>query len=453
MRQDRFSAATSGPMLALLLGVLGGLALLALASLDSGFGGPKIDRSGRIAISINGIDPRMARDVLLPTHGWTLQIHFPEHTEAAAREGLGVELRSERTGATIQIEDRLDYQDGFATLLIPKSLGLDEGLLSVRAFLRDTDGKQFEDSRRIRIRSWFGAAPIGSRQIIHFDFGVDRDGDGISDFLKDLEGFGLASPDQPRLARNVADQIEARAIARVEQAYDASDDPNQTGEGRDPVHVRFRLASDRGALITRICVGGSDPTQSASVGHVRFDRRNEDKTSTECGGEPIAGLFPAELEIYRDDGLYRDVLGPFLESEGGTPIGKHPDDSIAAIMEAADPHENATEPGRLAEIRRAIGVFGDVLGSIMAHEAGHALGLVAAGRPEVGLFGGGDRNSDAYAHNVNTLGEAEKELWLMNPGKSFTFEELAGDAESGVLNFRPLNYAYLRDRIVLADER
>jgi hypothetical protein len=450
MSRNPTRGAISGPRLAVVFGVIGGLALLALTQFDIDVGGPRIDRTGRVAISINGVDPRMARDVLLPKHGWSLQIHFPDITAADARAGLKVMLRSERTGATIQIEDRFDYEDGLATLTIPESLGIAEGLLSVRASFTNAREKQFEASHRIRIRPWwFGGSPIGSRQVIHFDFEVDRDGDEMPDFLEDLEYFGLASRDQPKLARTVAARIEERAIARVEQAYDTTDDPNETGKTRDQVHVRFRFTSDPGALVTRICVGGSDPTNSASVGHVRFDRRNEDKSSDECGEEPVAGLFPAELEIYRDARLYGDVLGPFLESEGGTPIGAHAEDSIILQSEPADETENDTETGRRADIARAIAVLGDVLGSIMAHEAGHALGLVAPGRPGIGLFGGTE--GDTFAHNVDVIGEPEERLWLMNPGGSFSFEELAGYADAGALTFRPINYAYLRDRIVLAD--
>ncbi len=459
MRRNRIKGQISGPLLAVLLGVIGGLALLVLVHFQFELGGPKVDRSGRLAILINGLPQQMARDVLLPNYGWILQIRLPEPVDADAREGFTVMLRSERTGATIQIEDRFDYQnaeDGesaIATLTIPKSLGLSTGLLSVRTTFSDTTGEQFEDSRRIRIRSWFGGTPIGERQVIHFDFEVDHDGDGVPDFLKDLERFGLASPNQPELARVIASRIEARAIKRVEQTYDATHDPNQTGRPRDPVHVLFRPTSNPGALVTRICVGGSDPTHSDSVGHVRFDLRNEDKFSVECTDEPAAGLFPAELEIYRDSPLYRNVLGPFLESSGGKPIGEHPDDFTMNLNEIGTETQTTTgdEPGRRAKINRAIAVFGDVLGSIMAHEAGHALGLVAPGRPGVGLFGGGE--GDAYAHNLDVFGKPPTNLWLMNAGRSFTFEELAGKGNGGPLRFRPLNYAYLRDRVVLSDKR
>jgi len=450
MNRNRIRGQLSGPMLAVLIGAIGGLVLVALVQFDFELGGSRVDRSGRLAILINGLPERMARDVLLPNYGWVLQIRLPEHIDDA-HEGFMVILRSERTGATIQIEDRFVYQNGIATLVIPKSLGLSTGLLSVRATSRDANGRQYEDSRRIRVRSWFGGTPIGERQVIHFDFEVDRDGDGRPDFLGDLERFGLASPDHPELARVIAARIEERAVRRVEQAYDATHDPNQTGQPKDPVHVLFRPSPAPGALTTRICVGGSDPTHSDSVGHVRFDLRNEDKFSDECGHEPVSGIFPAELEIYRDAPLYREVLGPFLESLGGTPIGEHADDRVLFSSAMADATENPGENGRRTELERAIAVLGDVLGSIMAHEAGHALGLVAEGRPGVGLFGGSE--GDLYVHNLDPFGDSPADLWLMNGGRSFTFEELAGEGNGGPLRFRPLNYAYLRDRVVVTDKR
>lgn len=450
MTRSPSSGRVSGPMIAVLIGLTGGIALLALTRSNLDFGQPKIDRRGSVEISINGLNTRMARDVLLPTHGWILQIHFPNHSRGEAEAGLDVQLRAERTGATIQIEDQLVFADGFASFSVPKSLGLDEGLLSVRAILTDSDGRQFGDDRRIRIRRSLGGAPIGHRQVILFDFTVDRDGDGTADFQADLERFGLATAGQPMLAQALARRIEAHAIARVEQAYDPIDDPNLTQRPRDPVGVRFRPTTDPGALVTRICVGGTDPTHSGSVGHVRFDRSNENKFSVECGDEPIAGLFPSELEIYQDAPLYRQVFGPFLKSLGGTAIGAHPADVSLLVDSPVDPPASAERSARMNDIDRAVRVLGEVLGSIMAHEAGHALGLVAPGKPGSGLFGGSE--GDAYAHNLDEFGRVETQPELMNPGRSLRFEDLAGESGGGPLRFRALNYAYLRDRVVLSDE-
>jgi hypothetical protein len=452
MKAGRSRIALSGTWLAILLGATAGLALVLLSRSASDWFGPRVDRSGRVEILVNGLAPRVSRDVLLPGHGWVLSLVLPDHTPEEMAQRLSVVLRAERTGATLEIADRFTSEDGGASFTIPESLGLFEGLIAIRADWTDPDGRRSEDWRRLRIRSVLGGPPIGARQVIHFDFEVDQDHDGRPDFQQDLEAFGLASKDRPDLARLVADRIAARALARVEAAYDDRLDPNRTGRPRDPVTVRFRLDAEPGPLVTRICVGGDDPTHSDTVGHVRFDRENQDRSSIECGIDPVAGVFPRALRAYRDDPLFRETFGLFLPERQGDPIGSLPEDD-EWLAQAALPvaTADASEPDRRARIDAAIAVFGDALGSILAHEAGHALGLVAEGKPDVGLFGGS--RGEAYAHNLDVEGNPPTEAWLMNQGRSLSFEQLAGRGPTGPLRFRPLNYAYLRDRVVLAEPK
>ena len=275
---------------------LGGLAGLVLVIFAVGEPGPRT--AHRIAIGIDGVPTRMARDLLLPPHGWTLQTSIEPRSEGDAIPSLVLELREERTGLTIEVQDQLVAGDGFSTFPIPESLGIREGLLAVRAQATFADGSAVEDWRRLRIRPWLGGPPIGTRQIIQYDFTVDRDGDGRADFEQDIESLGLASHDHPELAKLAAARVAERALARVERAYDGSMDPNRTGFERDPVSLRFQLSPStleaERPFTTRICVGGRDPSQPGSIGHVRFDPKNSRKASTECTGSEPAGLFPGE---------------------------------------------------------------------------------------------------------------------------------------------------------------
>lgn len=434
MTNEPTSSRRVNALVALLAGGLVGLGLLVFAAGEEG------RRSAhRLTIGLDGVPPRMARDLLLPAHGWTLQISLDPAPPPDASPVLVVEMREERTGLTIEVQDALIAGDGFWTLPIPERLGLREGLVAVHARATFADGSQSEDWRRIRIRSFDGGPPIGGRQIVHFDFQVDRDGDGRADFEADLERLGLVEPKAPGLAGPIAGRIAERALARVERAYSASDDPNRTGLPADPVAVRFQLApveleSER-PYTTRICVGGRDPAEPGSVGHVRFDAGNARRASDECAGDEAAGLFPGELASYRESELYREIMGPFEPALGGTPW--------------------AGEPAQSDALDRAIVVLGDALGTLMAHETGHALGLVAPGRPGVGLFGG--ETGEAWAHAVDDSAEGDRDgaessdavLSLMAPGRRFGFEDLAGRGAAGELRFRPIDYAYLRDRIVL----
>ena len=88
-----------------------------------------------------------------------------------------------------------------------------------------------------------------------------------------------------------------------------------------------------------------------------------------------------------------------------------------------------------------------MLGSIVAHEAGHALGLVPAGVPGGGLFGG--TSGPQINHAVLPGGANPTENFLMNAGNTFTFDRLAGLNGNPLPYFRPIDYAYLRDRVVI----
>lgn len=443
---------------ALSAGLIVGGGLLWLDDLDHG-----TRTAHAIEIRIDGMPSALTRDVFLPAAGWTLQVVFTPPLAAGAKPPpFEVELREERSGMTVSIQDALVADGEGWTWVVPEDFGLREGLLAIRARAAFEDGSQSEAWRRIRIRAPLGGPPIGDRQIIHFDFSVDRDGDGRADFEADLASLGLAATDRPELARQIAGRVAQRALARVERAFDDPGDPNRTGRSRDPVAVRFQL--DPVELLanqpftTRICVGGRDPDAPGSVGHVRFDRVNARRSSIECEEDERAGLFPAELAVYAESPLFREVFDPFRPAAGGTPLGLAPGDETAIAQSLsgapATPTTGSADEAKTARrtaIERAITVLGDALGTLMAHEAGHALGLVAPGKPPYGLFGGGE--GDDYAHAVDPAEAGASGPSLMQHGRRFRFEELAGEAAGGELRFRPIDYAYLRDRLVLRDER
>jgi hypothetical protein len=440
--------AGSGPGLAIGVGLLTAGLLLWWASRQQAFDGLE---DPVLEIRVNGLSHREGRDVDLPKSGWVLQIQLPAGISPEARESLSVTLRAERTGATIEVGDQLAWQGETGRLLIERDLGLYQGLLSIKAILTDPGGATLEAHRRMRIRRWLGGPPIGSRQTLHLDFEIDRDGDGRPDFLDDLVSLGVETTADPAVQQAFAARVAEHALARVRRAYDDPSDPNGTGLPSDPVRVRFELASEPDPYVTRICVGGRNPSQPGSVGYVRFDPRNQRKRSNECDDEPVSGVFPAELSIYAESPLFREILAPFRSSDGGRPIGDEPGDrAVLAIDESAVAEGDASP--RAEAIARAARVLGDALGTILAHESAHALGLVPGGRPPVGLFGGSDEASAQYAHNLDTEGRPPSTPWLMNAGGRFEFETLAGLGEAGELRFRPLSYAYLRDRVVL-DER
>ena len=436
------SALGRSSLIAIAAGVAVGLVVVFFGVRQERFAG--LD-TAEIAIRVNAVGRRMGRDVLVPTHGWTLQVELPEALPPTVRESLRIEVREERTGAIIDITEQFDFDGTVGSLVVPERLGLIEGLFSIRAGLVDDAGRNLDAYRRQRVRTWLGGPPIGDRQRIHFDFSVDRDGDGRPDFEADLEALGLVASDAPQITRSLAAAIAKRALDRVLRAYDRTDDPNDTRAPRDTVYVRFELEAEESPFVTRICVGGRNADHPGSVGFVRYDPENSRRGNDECQGTAEdggdAGLFPAALATYRAEPLYRGALGPFLTSEGGAPLGSLPGDD-AVLGDAA-----GSDRGRSLEA--VIEILGDALGTIMAHEAGHALGLVAPGKPGLGLFGGAPSTGAGYAHNLSFDGAAPAVTWLMNAGDTTSFEDLAGRGPSGELRFRPLNWAYLKDRVIL----
>lgn len=427
-----------GTLLALAGGLVIGLAIVFFGVRQERFAGLE---AAEIGIRVNDLGPRVGRDVLVPTSGWTLQVELPAGLPDGVAETLAVHLREERTGAKIEITDRFDFDGLVGTFVVPEKLGLVEGLFSVSARLTDGEEHELTAFRRQRVRTWLGGPPIGSRQIIHFDFAVDRDGDGRPDFEADLEALGLVAPEALREGERLAAAIAERALDRVLRAYDRRDDPNRTGRDRDQVFVRFELAVEDGPLVTRICVGGRNAAHPESIGFVRFDARNETRGSDECIGTAEdgsdAGLFPGAFAVYAEDPLWQASLGPLLER----PFGADANDE--ALLDRPDGSP------RSRTIATAVERFGDALGTVMAHEAAHGLGLVPPGKPSLGLFAGDEEREDDYAHNLTVDDAVPSERWLMNPGGTFGFADLTGLGEGGELRFRPLNWAYLKDRLVL----
>jgi len=94
-------------------------------------------------------------------------------------------------------------------------------------------------------------------------------------------------------------------------------------------------------------------------------------------------------------------------------------------------HANSTQRARWRAVMDAIDDWAVVTGTVLAHEVGHAVGLVAPGAAPGGLYG------DASLHNANASA-AE----VMAPAVGY--EAIL----SLTYAFRDLDIAYLRHRIV-----
>jgi hypothetical protein len=128
-------------------------------------------------------------------------------------------------------------------------------------------------------------------------------------------------------------------------------------------------------------------------------------------------------------------------------VGEHALDPVGFDETFVPATASAAERARWDEIQLATGAFSDALGSVIAHETGHALGLVAPGPPGGGLFGGAI--GPDLGHNLTAGGATPTQSWIMNAGSTYTFPKLSGLGGNLLPVFRPLNFAYLRDRALI----
>ncbi len=136
---------------------------------------------------------------------------------------------------------------------------------------------------------------------------------------------------------------------------------------------------------------------------------------------PPVGLTPMEIA----DALFDRVFDPFRPDRKGTPVNAQEAASHTPVSHG--PSCASVGTNRLERVACAVYVLGTLLGTTLAHEIGHSLGLA---QPYV----------DGAFHNP---GDAP--LRLMDAGNARSFVERAGLSEAGFEAFCTEDFLYLRD--------
>jgi hypothetical protein len=393
-------------------------------------------------ISVNAVEEDLNDVLIVPPWGFVLNVSWQAVDTAVRPSTLAVSIYSS-SGFALDATGMMRHSspDG-AYAVYPEAIALPMGSYVVAARIRDRDESEATAFFEFAVRSH--VPPIGTDQKIWFDFDADRDATPGADFDVDLVQFGFTSPSAPALHATMRQRVIDALLDRVAEVYFDSN-PNALPLG-DPIKVEFLTADPGLPSTTRICVGGSANIYGL-VGSILLDPSNQNRASVECSSLPATGIFPRGLNAYANSPGFQQYLNPIRPAAGGIPVGNDPRD--ATILDPAFDLATASEAElqRLVLIEDAVSVFGDVLGSIIAHETAHALGLVPPAAPGVGLFGG--QQGAESTHNVDATGATPTGNFLMNAGNSFSFESLGGLAGHPLPKFRPLNHAYLRDRAVL----
>jgi hypothetical protein len=398
-----------------------------------------------VAVTLNAVSDSLNDLLIVPSDDFVINVSFTAGGAAVNPDSFQTFLvrwgDPDVTPFTASFV--LDATGGYAQ--IGPAQALQAGSYTLYALVYDTEGAVGWTDFSFAVRARQGLPPIGTGQKLWYDFASDRDGVPGPDFPVDLETFGLGSPADPGLSAQVEAAVIDAILARVSEAYHQQD---PVGFGTfDPVDVTLFSQDPGGSDVTRICIGGPDPSGGNAIGSILIDPLNSNRAGMECGTIPPTGIFPRAMTVYQSQSAFQLALGGLMPPLGGTPVGEDPLDAIV-LAPGFDPGTaSAPELARHGVIDFGIRAYADALGSIVAHETGHALGLVAPGPPGAGLYGG--TYGTKFSHDVNTDGSLPAYNYLMKQGGTFNFARLAGLEGSPRPYFRPLDFAYLRDRVIL----
>ncbi len=373
-----------------------------------------------------GFDPSACRLELLGPAGNLLATAIAEEARATA---AGLEFR------------------------VPIASPLPEGAVTVRASSADLSGNRSPDTElRFEVAARdTEVLPFETTQVVWIRTDLDRDGNGRPDFDDDLHRLGLLAAGDPlghnlRLRAILIDGV----LARARELFGR--DRNGAPLGPDSVPIRLSEREPRGVAHMQMACGGFDPegpvgrragdASTGILGRAWFDYRNATPNERNTSLDPGLGVFPAELWLF-ETRVHRDVYPSFVTSYaqlflgiapdlGGTPAGDHPLDT-EALAPGFDPATGSSPAAaRFHAIFAAADAWATAVGTILAHEIGHSVGLTATGTDAAGLHG------EASLHNV-----AARSRDVM--ATALGFDALTTLA----FRFRPLNDAYLRQAVML----
>ena len=420
---------------------------LALCAIGATCGGNPIPDATppSLTLTVNGVPADMKQLLVLPPTGFVVNVSWQAGTYPVEPTLLGLFFNrwGSPDGSQIGFEIPLK-SDGTGAVGVFTGQ-LEPGSHTLRATIGDTQKNFYFVELAVAVRNFSGAAPIGSGQQIWLDFESDRDATPGADFPVDLQAFGLGSATAPLVSSLVLEDVTARVIGRINEAYHVH--ASNGLPDADPVEVSFSSTNPGSGDVTRVCIGGEDPSGGITIGTILTDPKNSNRNSVECATLPPTGIFPRELLILAGEPAFQAVFDPLRPATGGIPVGEHPLDATV-LAPGFDPGAATPEQiARFDQVDAAIQGFADMLGSVIAHETGHALGLVPAGAPGGGLYGG--TSGAELNHDVTPGGVSPSQNYVMNAGNTFTFARLAGLNGNVLPYFRPLDWAYLRDRVVV----
>ncbi len=421
---------------------------LALFGANFGASGGELDVTPPVVLlTLNDIPDDMNDLLVVPPEGFQITLLL-DSAGGSAIDTSSLSLVSDQAvgayEAGTELGPRFRVDPTRAMWEIPAGSDLACTTHNLQASIADAAGNPAQLSYGFAVRDFAYGPPLGNLQTIFLDFDQDRSLGPEIDFLEDLRGFGLSSSADLAIEGLMRDRLVAEILARVHPYYGRQPDGSASTDAANVVFVD----APPGGTHSRLCVGGESYLGASFLGAATMDVNNLDESQDECGGSAIFGVFPQALDdLWGSEAEFQATFDPLMTSRGGTPVGENPLDASVTASGFDPASATAEELARWEAIENAVDGFAQTIASVVAHESGHLLGLVAHGPAPAGLYGG--TTGGKTDHNVTPSGAHPTESFLMNAGFTFSFEEMTGRNGSPLPVFRTLNWAYLRDRIAL----
>ncbi len=416
---------------------------LAIFAVVFGAAGGSVDTTPPgLLVTLNDIPDHMNDLLVVPPDAFQITVAFDAGGESAIDAASLVVTSDQDVGALAAGTDlagQFSVTPTRAVWEIPAGSDLARTSHYLDVSIRDAAGNQALENYGFAVRDFSFGPPLGNPQTLFLDFGQDRSLGPEIDFIEDLREYGLSTPAVPALESTMRDRLVSEIVARVHSYYDRNPDGSP---GADAANIVF-VASQPGGNWSRLCVGGESSLGAQFLGAELLDVNNLDEASSHCGGNGKFGVFPQAMDnLWGSDANFQAAFDALDPDRGGVPVGDDPLDVVVTAPGFDPAGATLEEITRYAQIEVGVEAFAQAIATAAAHETGHLLGLTAPGAAPAGLFGG--TSGGSAEHNLNPTGN-----FLMNFGGSFSFAEMTGASGVPLPVFRPLNWAYLRDRVAL----
>ncbi len=418
----------------------------------------------------------------VPRSGWTIDLTFADNTGVdASATVITTDVVVTTTGGSASAGTNLTSQLTLASsnattasFTVPSTVVFPATAFTLSCTVIDTSGlastpasftaqaRDFNDNLR----------PFETNsnpsQVWYLDF--DRDIESYTD----TESGGTVTVAVNAGASGTADFIEILRVLGLITASPVAQTPPFTGNITDAVidayktallsdlatlfagaNISFTLAQPAGTIsgssvpyssfgysLISICGSADSTGNSGILGIAIFDPSNttqDDNTLTTFQGSTRLGIF---LHTMVASGLnqpgasaFRTTYDTFAPTRGNAPIGSDTLDGNRIDGTLSD--------GRATLINAAIQDFARFTAVVLAHEAGHSMGLVENGAMPTGLYGNDSTSfpGSADGHIRNTSLFPAGATNVMSP--SLTYSSTVNSSST----FNSLNLAYLREQV------